>query len=82
MDDAVSDSFDLTHIFETSDFRICQRVDNNFHSNGMIGHRNLSGGFAAILFFVLNESVNTDSLADSLGENLTCCGIHQLIFQR
>ena len=82
VDDAVSDRLDLAHVRKTSDFGIRQRIDDDLHGDGMVGHREIAHGFASVLFFMLDEPVDADSLADSFCEHLVRCGVHELIFER
>ena len=82
MDNAVSDCFDFADILDTSGFGIGKVGQYDFGCHCVVGH----GDFLLQLLsrgqFVLNASVNADTLANSLCENASACGVEKLIFKR
>ena len=79
---AVTDSVDFTHILDAAEFSIGEGVNNDLHSNCVVGHRNFANGLCAVFLLVFNKTVDTDSFAKTLCENVFCGSVEELILER
>lgn len=82
MDNTVTDCFDFAHVLYATEFGICQILNDGLHCDGVIGHCNFIFDFCSVCELVLNDTVNTDSFADTLGENLGGFCVEKLILKR
>ena len=83
MHHAVTNGFDLVHGGDHAGFGIGQVLDNDFGGDCVIRHRDLSLDlFAGLALSVLNTTVDTNALADTLGKDGFGSGVKKLILQR
>ena len=66
VDNTVTDCFDFAHVLYATEFGICQILNDGLHCDGVIGHCNFIFDFCSVCELVLNDTVNTDSFADTL----------------
>ena len=82
VDNAVTDSLDLVHVGNNTRFGIGEVLNYDVGSNSVVGHGNINldllAGFA---LSVLDASVDTDSLTNTLCENGFGSGVEELILK-
>ena len=84
MDDTVADGVDLLHGGDHTVLGAGQLVDDRGDGLGVGGHRQVfvKDGLAADERGVLQVTVDTDALAQALGQKVLGLHVDQLIFQR
>ena len=81
----MTDSVDLLHAGDNAVLLVNQSVQNGLDGLRMGGHSDVNGvllSLALDLGLVGELTVDTDALAQALGQQLTVFGIQQLILQR
>ena len=80
---AVADCIDLIDRFDDAVFCAGQSVQNQLYSYGVVRHWGLNNIVVFARYFVgQDRTVDADSLAETLGQDLLVLHINQLIFQR
>ena len=82
VNDTVTDRLDFAHILYAAEIGICEILNNGFHGNRVVGHSDIVFDFCSVRELMLDDSVNADSLADALGENLGGFCVEKLILKR
>ena len=81
MYDTVSDCIYFFKALDCACFIICKSVQNELDSFFMSRHSTFSDFFVKSGFLINQSSVDTDSFAKTLCQNVFCIRVDQLIFQ-
>ena len=84
VDHAVADSVDLRHGGDNAVLGVHQSVQNGLDGLGMSGHCHVDGlqGLLALHLGLIGElAVDTDALAEALGQQIAGLGVQELILQ-